>query len=223
MSTIIKANAQQSLPGQPAIQPVAFNLRNMETQAQGYLDQVRAEAQTILREAEEEAQRIRERAEKEGRDAALQAVERVMDEKVARHMQTLLPALEQAIEQVQDSRQQWLHHWQHNAIQVATAIAAKVIRREIAQQPEIPLELIKETLELASGSEEIQLHLNPTDHQHLGRQAEQLAEQLSRLAPATVVADERITAGGCLAQTKFGVVDNQIESQLARIAEELAG
>ena len=78
------------------------------------------------------------------------------------------------------------------------------------------------TLRLAAGSTEITLHISPTDHENLGPQIARLAETLCQLAPSSIVADADITPGGCRVVTKFGEVDQQIESQLRRIEEELA-
>jgi len=44
---------------------------------------------------------------------------------------------------------------------------------------------------------------------------------LARLAPAEVIADQSISRGGCRVETPKGAIDQQFETQLARIAEEL--
>ncbi|MBW8885281.1 MAG: hypothetical protein JF612_11035 [Planctomycetia bacterium] len=38
-----------------------------------------------------------------------------------------------------------------------------------------------------------------------------------------IVEDSAIAAGGCRVDTEFGSLDQQLEQQLARIAEELLG
>jgi flagellar assembly protein FliH len=84
------------------------------------------------------------------------------------------------------------------------------------------LELIAETLRLAAGMAEISLHINPTDYENLGTQITRLSETVCRLAPSAVVADADVSPGGCCVKTKFGEIDQQIESQLRRIEEELS-
>jgi flagellar biosynthesis/type III secretory pathway protein FliH len=51
---------------------------------------------------------------------------------------------------------------------------------------------------------------------------EAIARELAPLAETELIADPQITAGGCRVETRFGVIDQQFESQLARIEEELA-
>lgn len=221
MSIIIKADSSELQRSTPAVHQAAFNFDDMGDRANQYLDQVRGEAAKILQEAQQQANTIRQQAEVQGRQAALKAVEQITDERIVKHMQTLLPALQDAVQGIQHAKQAWMDQWQRNAVKVATAIAERVIRRELSQQPEITLDLVKEAIELAAGSAEISIHLNPNDKENLGRQADQLTGQFHQLAEARVVADPHITPGGCRVETKFGSIDQQIESQLQRIEEEL--
>jgi flagellar assembly protein FliH len=216
MSTVIKSGGPIR-----ASDGVSFNFDDMADKANQYLDQVRQQALQIVQKAEQDAAAVRARAEEEGRQAAMRAVERVMDEKVGKQMATLLPALKQTIDTIQQAKQSWLQHWEKTALHVSAAIAAKIIRREVSRAPEITLTLVKEALELAAGSPEIQLRLNPGDHAALAGQVERLTGELGRLGATKIVADPQITPGGCRVDTRFGVIDQQFEAQLARIEEEL--
>ncbi len=104
---------------------------------------------------------------------------------------------------------------------MAGAIAARVIRHELRRQPEITLTLVREALELAAGSPGVRLRLNPDDHKALGAQVRALIDAMSALGDAEVTADAEISPGGCRVETRFGTIDQQFESQLQRIEEEL--
>ncbi len=221
MASIIKREAQQYLSGSD-VRAVAYDLSDMAGQADVYLDRVRAEAGKIIQKAEQQATTIRQQAEEAGRKAAEEAIGRILDEKVAKQMQSLTPALATAVGQIEDSRQEWLHHWDSSVIRLAGSIATRIIRREITEQPEISMEWITEALRLVAGAGEITVRLHPTDHETLGKQVTQLAEAFHAAAPATIVADETISLGGCRIETEFGSVDQQIETQVARLAEELS-
>jgi flagellar assembly protein FliH len=194
----------------------------MRGQAADYLDTVRDEAAKIVQQAHRDAERIRRQSEVAGRKAAQEAIERILEEKVARRMETLLPALERVVSQIDDAKGEILNRWERTALSVITSIAERVIRRELARQPEIALDLIAESLRLAAGAADISLHVNPADYENMGPQIQQLSATLCRLAPSQVVADPAISAGGCRVDTRFGVIDQQIEVQLRRIEEELA-
>jgi flagellar assembly protein FliH len=198
-----------------------FNFDDMAAKASQYLEQVRAQAAQILAQAGKDAVAIRARAEQEGKAGAQKAVEQLADQRVAQQMATLMPAMRQAVAGILEAKQSWLRNWEQQAVRTATAIAARVIRREVRQSPEITLVLVREALELAAGGAEVQVQLNPADHAALGQQVKQLISELTRVGSAQVVAVSQITAGGCRIETRFGAIDQQFEAQLARIEQEL--
>jgi flagellar assembly protein FliH len=222
MATIIRKDGARPVNSGRPVEPVAFSFTDMRGQADDYVETVRREAAKIVQQAHKQAEQIRRDAEVAGRKAAEAAVERILDEKVAKRMDTLIPALQQLTRQLHDARGELQRHWERSAVHVAAAIAERIIRREIASEPTITLETIAESLRLAAGSTDITLYISPTDHENLGPQITRLAETLCQLAPSNVVADAEITPGGCRVVTKFGEIDQQIESQLRRIEEELA-
>lgn len=221
MATIIRKDSPREMKLGRAAQPVAFSFSDMRSQASDYLDTVRAEAAKIVQQAHQQAEQIRRQAEAAGKKAAEAAIERVLDERVGKRMQTLLPALDQLIAEINDAKAKLQAHWEQSALRVATAIAERIIRREIRRDPQITLDLIAETLRLAAGMTDIQVHISSTDYEHLGSQIKQLAASLHRLSPSAIISDPEITPGGCRVQTKFGEIDQQIEAQLRRIEAEL--
>jgi flagellar assembly protein FliH len=217
VATVIKAQEARLPRG------AAFNFDDLSQQAQGYLNEVQQKAREILARAQQEATAIRQRAEQEGREAGHRAVEKLVAEQVGREMKSVLPALEKAIEELAQSRHTWLAHWERRAVHLATAIAARIVRREVAQVPEIALGLIQEALEMAAGSSQLTLRMNPADRQALASQIDRLVHDAARLAPLEIVEDPAITRGGCRLQTRHGAIDQQLETQLARIEAELTG
>lgn len=134
-----------------------------------------------------------------------------------------LLGLHEAAAELKAAKQQWLAHWESNAVRLGLGIAGKVVRAELRHRPEITLTLVREALELAAGSPDIRLHLNPEDHESLKTQLDELMTAMSGLGAAEATADPAIERGGCLIETRFGTIDQQFESQLKRIEEELLG
>ncbi len=180
-----------------------------------------ARAADVLARAHQQADEIRRRAEEEGRAAGLLVAEQVLGEKVDRHLATSVCAVEAAVARIQTAQSEWLAHWERVAVHVAVKIAERVIRRQVAQTPEITLTLVREALQLAAGSAEIQLRMHPDDVETLGQHAQRLAAELGRLGKVDLVADPTIAKGGCRVDTRFGAIDQQFSSQLARIENEL--
>lgn len=185
-------------------------------------DSLRAEAARIVAGAKHESERLRREAVAEGRREGEQAAR---EEAARRHVDqwaTAMPAVEQLAEELLQAKQVWLAHWEKAAVGLASAIARRVLRRELTRQPDVAVDLVREALDLAAGSQHVRVMLSPADHRALGSRIAELAERLGRLGTVEVVADAATSPGGCRVETRFGVIDQQFETQLARIEEELA-
>jgi flagellar assembly protein FliH len=216
MAGIIKVGQRTS--ASTAIASPAYQFDDM---GEAYLGRVRGEAAHIIAQARAEAAHIKARAADEGKEAALKAVEASLRKRIDQQTQSLLKALAQAVLAIEQSRQAWQKHWEEHAVQVAMAIARRVVRREVAHAPEIALDLVRETLQMAAGHQPIVVRMNPDDHATLGPLAQTVVQQLRLVGQAEIVPDPLIASGGCIVETSYGAIDGQVATQLARIAEEL--
>lgn len=216
MSTVIKARSSAG-----NTDSVAYNLGDITQHATRVVEQAQAEADKIIEQANASAEAIRVQAEAAGKQAAMDAMQQAIDEKLSEEMRTLLPALDQVIEDLGRAKQDWLAHWQSRSVSLATAIAGKILRRELEKQPEITLDLVREALELAEGSTDLHIYLSTQDMATLGNQAKQLVASATRVAATNISVDPTMPPGGCRIETKRGVIDNSFDAQLTRIEEEL--
>ncbi len=218
MSTIIKSGGTLRSP-----QQVAFNLEDMSQQAAKYLERVRSHASQIVADAQKQADVVRRQAEEDGRQAAMKAAEKVLDDKVGKRMETLLPALKAVVSNIADAKQAWLGQWEKSTVRLAAAIAGKVLRKDALRLPDVTVALVREALKwlLREAFPQVRIHLNPTDHQTLQGQIARLTKELERIGGAEIIADPQITVGGCRVETLHGSIDQQFEAQLARIEDEL--
>ena len=212
MATILRASDSQFSP-----QLASFNLDDVAAEAAECLAQARADAAEIVATAEGQAADIRRQAAEAGCKAAMQEFEKMVAAQVA----PAIEAIRQAVADVHREKQAWVSHWETGAVHLAAAIAARVVRRELRQQPEITLALVREALDLAAGSPNVRLHLHPEDYKSLGVEVRTLIDAISALGDAEVTPDATIGQGGCRVETRFGTIDQQIETQLRRIEEEL--
>ena len=221
MATIIKSG--HDIKAGHEVQAVAFNLVDMSDQAEKYLDDVRQQAAELVATANREAEEIRQRAELAGREAAMREVEKHIQQQISRQLSTVLPAIGQMVETFEKSQQAWFAQWESGVVKLATAIAARVIRREVRQEPKITLDWVAESLQMIASQRRMIVRLHPEDYAALRNEVETLAARLHGLAPTEIVADSNISRGGCRADTESGTIDHQIESQLNRIEEEMLG
>lgn len=215
MAGIIKATGNEAAPLQPAR---AYQFHDV---GESYVGQVRTQSSKIIADARREAVQIKSRAQEEGQQAALAAVEASLRTRLDQQLGSVLAALQQAVGGIQASRQAWQQRWEEQAVKLAAAIASRIVRRELSRHPEISLGWIREALELAAGSGQIVLKLNPLDQAALGDRLDRVLSEMQKLGPVNVVADPAITSGGCRVETEFGSLDQQLETQLARLTDEL--
>ena len=140
---------------------------------------------------------------------------------LAAQLETLYPALQDMVGQLEAARQSFLLLWERSAIHVAKSIAERAIGRQLPEMTDVPLRLLRESLELGAGSASVKVRLNPVDFESLRPQVDSLVEEMAVAAKMEVVPDGRVSPGGCLLETSLGIIDNQIESRLNRIEEEL--
>ena len=227
-SRLLKANAIRSLGSK-----IVFDYHDLRRQCDEYVTKTRQEAQQIRDNATRDADEIRRRAHAEGFEAgrsegfagAAEEIERqateLADQKALEKLQTTFPALQAAAAALTLERDRWLTHWETTAVRLGIAVAEKIMRREIDLQPDIAVELVRKTLELAAGSPRLQLKLHSGDIELLGQHAEETVSAASGCGEVEITADDSISRGGCVIETQHGTIDAQLETQLERIMSEL--
>lgn len=133
-----------------------------------------------------------------------------------------LPTLQLLVGQLENVRQSLLARWEENILQIAAAIAYQTIGRDLPRFPELPLDLLRESLELAVGCSTVKIRMNPKDLETLRGQIERLLAEFSELTTTELTPDAKISPGGCVVETSLGTIDQRLESRLERIISELS-
>ncbi|HEX4130147.1 MAG TPA: FliH/SctL family protein [Pirellulales bacterium] len=181
------------------------------------IDAAQQQAAAILEQARREAEEIRRLAAEDGYRQATALAEATIAERV----QPVVAALREAAKTIEQARSACITRWEQQAVHVACAIAERIVRRELRQSPDIPLGLVREALELAAASDHLRLVLHPTDCKALGNEIDHLVAEFARHGAIEIATDAKVGRGGCLVETRYGMIDQRIASQLARIEEEL--
>jgi flagellar assembly protein FliH len=227
-SRLIKARSARS-PG-PA---TAFNFDDLRRQCDEHIAQARQQAEQILAAATVQAEEVRQAAHAEGlargQREGLASAEQVIENRAAeiatrqtqQQLQSVLPAFRAAVDSLQVERNRWLATWEGAAVGLAASIAEKILRHELTRRPELSGDIICEALELAAGQPHVRLRLNSRDLEQLQACGHEALGRLAAVGQAEFIADDGITPGGCVIETRHGVIDAQLETQLARITSEL--
>ncbi|MDR1385010.1 MAG: hypothetical protein LBJ67_14350 [Planctomycetaceae bacterium] len=136
-------------------------------------------------------------------------------------LKTLKPALEMAIENLKRAENVFVSRWEEGALRIVAAMARQAIRRELPNMADVPIKLLREALELAVGCTQLKIRMNPQDTEALNQEIHTLIQKILPIAETEIIADIRVTPGGCYLETSQGIIDQQIESRLERIVSEL--
>lgn len=220
MPGIIKVgNDASSLHGEP--ERPYFHLQDLEQRSEQFLTQIRKQAAEILAQAQAQAESLRQQTIKAARQESLQSVRAEMQNDVQRRLAEIDPFMRSAVSQLQQELAQWRMDWESRTVHMAVEIARRICRRELSSQPEIVLNQIEAALQLAGPDDSIELRIHPQDIQAFDAAIQALVARMGNVSRTTVVSDAQITRGGCVVRTLYGHIDAQLESQLARIEEEL--
>jgi flagellar assembly protein FliH len=225
---LIKARSQRT-PGSAS----AFNFDDLRRQCDDYVAQARKQSEQLFVRAAAQADELRRQAHVEGLAAgqreAVAAAQNTIETRANEiaaaqtheRLKSLLPALEDAVQNLRLERDRWLATWEAAAVAVSAAIAEKIVRHELARQPELSVAMIREALMLAAGQPHLRLRLHKQDLALLQSCGQEVLGQLATVGEAECIEDATISPGGCVIETRHGVIDARLETQIARITEEL--
>ncbi len=103
-------------------------------------------------------------------------------------------------------------------IKLVLAIAQKVVGYEVANNNHLIEKVVAEAILHAGKQKIISIRLNPADVTKL-KDAKITTESDSTFE---IVADQKISPGGCVVETDFGCIDAQLETRLNKIINELS-
>ncbi len=142
--------------------------------------------------------------------------ERAGAEASARRGEAALRRLAQTIEELSNLRAELLQKTERQVVELALAIAVRVLRREVSVDRELLIAMAKVALERLGENTSATIRLNPEDYAVIGAQA-----HLGEHDVVRVVADPLVSSGGCLVQSDFGLIDAGIDPQLGEVAAAL--
>lgn len=144
--------------------------------------------------------------------AALESYKQAQAEQMAHYMNEQVGALVNTMQERLDALEQQLAG---RVAGVALELARQVVRSELAERPELVVEVAEEALSaMLSSARQITLRLHPEDHAVVHGQLSELLQTRG----ARLVADPSVTRGGCLVDSDIALVDATVESRWARAA-----
>lgn len=190
--------------------------RQMET----LMGEAKGRAEDVLQEAHAEAIGIKERAFQSGYqsgwETAVKEIQMVTD--------SIFRTFRKGLDDIVSLKDDILGQSEDDIVQLSTAIARKLVFRELRQHPDTIVSIVKEAIKLVRSREEIVIRIHPEDcdtlKQHLSEMVEQLSEAKAgpqQDVPIRIEEDSSLTPGGCIVETDTGLIDMSFEARMESI------
>lgn len=213
---------------------IALDLGDLGRRAELMREAAAAEAERVIAEAHRERDRIISGAAEEGRatgfaegrEAGLAEGREAGRAAALAETRERLSALEESwaalIEDFEGRREAILIESRRAVVELAVAVAERVVHRKIEVDPDVVVEQVREVLALVAAPTSLLVRIHPDDEPLVREVLPQLRERLAGGVHVRLSQDETISRGSCVARTMGGaVIDGAVETQLARLVRDL--
>jgi len=172
-----------------------------------------AEALTCVEAAKSRAARIHAEAHERGAEEAHRAAQE-QHERLAADVRSRLEAL---VDEITQEREQFFSRVEPEIATLAVSVAEKVVAQEISTQPEIVLNLVRNSMKRMKERESLRVRLNPDDLEMVRAARDDLIGAVDGVRGLDLVEDRRVGRGGCVVESRNGNLDARIKTQLAKM------
>ncbi len=169
----------------------------------------------MLAQARADAEHIRELARVEGYDEGRAAGH----EQGAAEIRSGSSALVDAVKGIEALRAEVVEGVEHDAIDLALALAGKILAGALQARPELVVEVVQGALRRVSDRRRITVLVNPADLEAVRAAIGELTAQGSGVEICDLQSDERVGTGSAIVRTAEGEVDASVHTQLERARE----
>jgi flagellar assembly protein FliH len=145
--------------------------------------------------------------------------ERAGAEASGKRGEIMLRRLTETLDELTSLRAQMIHQTEHQMVQLALAVARRVVHREISLDRDLLVAMARVAMDRLGESAQVTVRLSPEDFEAT---AAAHASQWTG-TNVTVVADARVGRGGCRVESDFGVMDAGVDGQIQELARALLG
>jgi flagellar assembly protein FliH len=165
----------------------------------------------------ERSQQEKEEAYKNGYSDGLQMGTAKGQEEAAR----ISGEFNQLITDVQNQRGEIFRQAEREIVELALAIARRIISVHAESTPEIVIDSARKAVKLLLDKTNLVVKVAPEQEMFIKENLDRLYEMDDRIQKIDVETDRRVGPGGCMLDTESGNVDARIETELQNIEDAL--
>lgn len=181
----------------------------------------KAAEERILKEIEHRWEQVSEKAEvagytkglEEGKAEAFKAELPRVQEKVER--------LDQVLKEIDSYRDRIFAANEAFLMDIISQVASMVALKEISVDQDYIRRLVTSLLHQLGARDDIKIFLSVQDHANAESLSQFLQKEFGKLSNTTIEASEDIPVGGCKIETRFGVVDASVQTQIENVTKSL--
>jgi flagellar biosynthesis/type III secretory pathway protein FliH len=128
-------------------------------------------------------------------------------------------AMGEALRELHELRGQMADELERDAVELALALAAKILAGALAAQPERVVDVVRGALRRVADRRQIVVLVDPQDLEVVAGAVGELQAQAGGIELCDVQADRRVGRGGAVVRTAEGEIDATVETQLERARE----
>jgi flagellar assembly protein FliH len=133
--------------------------------------------------------------------------------------EAMLRRLTQTIDELMALRERMIHQTERQMVQLALAVARRVVHREVSLDQDLLVAMARVALERLGESARVTVRFHPEEFEAIS------AARANDWAgtSVSVVADPRVGRGGCRVESEFGTMDAGVDAQIQELARALLG
>lgn len=146
--------------------------------------------------------------------------ERAGAEAAAARGDAVVRRLTETVDELRKLKADLLHKTEQQVVQLALAIARRIIHREVSLDRELVAAMGRVAIDRLGAVSSATIRLHPDDYAAVMRG---YPEGTADAGVTSVVADPLVRRGGCLVESDFGLIDVSVDAQIREIATALLG
>jgi len=128
-----------------------------------------------------------------------------------------IAAVNDLMNQLSGLRREIIEKAEQQILQLAFAIAGKVIHQEVRQNGTVAASVLREAVKSVTDRDGMKVRLNPQDFRYIMEIKDEILKELDGVKNIVFEEDPGIKPGGVVVETLFGEVDARLEQQFQEI------
>jgi flagellar assembly protein FliH len=181
-------------------------------------------AKSIVEQAQDDAAQMMEAARQEAEAIRSAAYQQGMEEAQAEFAADRAALTQTVADTIADVNQQVEDFWgaiEPELLKLAVDVARKVVHREIVENQEVVLNMVKIALYQLRDRQSLKIRVSTADYDLLREHKEEIMGSCDGMRNLEILQDRRVEQGGCLIESDNGNLDARIETQIREVERAL--